>query len=313
MRIVVTSPSFGVYNKDTVKSMEKEGCTFIWVVPYDRDLLLDEIETADAFIAGVDKVDKEVIEQGRRLKVIAKHGIGVDNIDLKAAEQLGIPVTNSPGTNSDAVADLAFGLMISAARTIPQAHQLVKEGDWKRIDGTSVFGKTLGVIGLGKIGKGVAKRATGFDMNILGYDVAPSSPEEENLDIERVDLKKLYETADYITLHLPLLQSTKHLINKEALQKMKSNAVVINTARGGLIDESALAEALTSNQIRGAALDVFEKEPNVDPKLLSLDNLIVTPHMAAYTDEASRLTSDKTAENILNALQEKELTNVVNE
>ncbi|PLR73559.1 phosphoglycerate dehydrogenase [Bacillus sp. UMB0728] len=312
MKLIITTPSFGKFHERLIEEMEEKGCRILRLIPYSREEMLKEIVDADAWIVGLESADKELLERAENLKVIAKHGVGVDNIDLEAASAKGIAVTNAPGTNNDAVADLAFGLMLSTARSIPAANALVKGGEWGRFDGVSVWGKTLGVIGLGAIGKGVAKRAQGFEMKVLGYDVSAPAPDEKELNIERVSLTELLASADYISMHVPLNKYTEGMIGREQFDLMKPNSILINTARGGVIDEKALYEALANNKIRGCGLDVFEQEPPVYPELIGLKNLVTTPHIGAYTNEAVQLTSEMSAENVLRLLRDEPLENVVN-
>lgn len=312
MKVIVTSPSFGKFHTNIIRNMELEGCKVVTLIPYSKERMLEEVIDADAIIVGLEKIDEEIIDRGRNLKMVAKHGVGVDNIDLEAATKAGVLVANSPGTNNDAVADLAFGLVLSLARSIPVANIQVKSGQWPRYDGRSVWEKTIGIIGLGAIGVGVAKRASGFSMNILGYDITEPSAEENELNIKRVTLEEMLEQSDYISLHVPLNQHTENMIAAEAFDLMKDTAFLVNTARGGLIDEQALFKALKENKINGCALDVFEVEPPEKGSIPDLDNLIVTPHMAAYTVEAGYLTSEVTMNNVLRLKQEKELINIVN-
>ncbi|UFT98778.1 phosphoglycerate dehydrogenase [Radiobacillus kanasensis] len=311
MKIIVTSPSFGKFNPEIVGELESEGYTIKKLIPYSREKMLEELKDAYGIIVGLDKVDRELLDKAPNLRVIAKHGVGVDNIDLDAAKERGISVTNTPGTNNDAVADLAFGLMLSVARSIPEANSNLKEEKWLRYDGNSVWGKTIGVVGLGAIGKGLAKRAKGFNMEILGYDITEPSHEDADIGIERVSLNDLLRKSDYISLHAPLNKFTYHMIGKEELELMKSTSFLINTARGGLIDEEALKTALLNKEIKGCALDVFEEEPPQDFDLLKLDNIVVTPHMAAYTIEAVKYTSQMAADNVTQKLRNEEPRNLV--
>jgi D-3-phosphoglycerate dehydrogenase len=312
MKVIVTSPSFGKFHDCLVEEMEQKGCKVLVLIPYTREKMLKEIVDTDALIVGLETIDKEIMDHARQLKVIAKHGVGVDNIDIAAASEKGIAVTNAPGTNNDAVADLAFGLMLSVARSLPEANNLVKGQKWGRFDGVSVWGKTLGVVGLGAIGRGVAHRASGFNMKVLGYDISESTAEEQALNIERVSLQELLASSDYISLHVPLNKHTEGMIGVPEFDRMKPNAILINTARGGVINEKALYEALKDHKIRGCGLDVFEQEPPVNPELIGLNNLVVSPHIGAYTNESVQMTSQMSADNIYRLLNNEPLENVVN-
>ncbi|WP_223701203.1 phosphoglycerate dehydrogenase [Sutcliffiella deserti] len=312
MKVIVTSPSFGKFHDHLVEDMEGKGCKVLVLIPYSREKMLKEIVDADALIVGLETIDQEIIDSAKQLKVIAKHGVGVDNIDIVAASEKGIAVTNAPGTNNDAVADLAFCLMLSVARSIPAANNLVKNQKWGRFDGVSVWGKTLGVVGLGAIGRGVAQRASGFNMKVLGYDISEPSAEDKALNIERVSLQELITSSDYISLHVPLNKYTEGMIGEKQFEMMKSNAILINTARGGVINEKALYNALTTNKIRGCGLDVFEQEPPENHDLVGLSNLVVSPHIGAYTNEAVQLTSQMSADNIYRLLNNQPLENIMN-
>ena len=222
--------------------------------------LIKKIPTYDALIVRSEtKVTKAIIDAGSNLKVIGRAGVGVDNIDIQSATSKGIAVVNSPTGNTIAAAEHAFALMLSLSRRIPEANQTMKEGKWNRSSfmGAQIQDKTLGVIGLGKVGVEVVKRANAFGMKILGYDPYISNELANSLSVNLVDLDEIYKNSDFITLHIPLLESTKGLIGLNELKKMKPTTQIINAARGGLIDEDALYEALANNIISGAAVDVF--------------------------------------------------------
>jgi D-3-phosphoglycerate dehydrogenase len=224
------------------------------------------------------------------LKVIAKHGAGVDNIDVKTASERGIAVLSAPGANSNAVADLTIGLFLALARAIPLADRAVRQGQWPRVVGVELSGKTLGIVGLGQIGKKVARRATGFGMRILAYDLVTDPEFARQLGIDYVSLDRLCEQAHFISVHAPLTASTRGLLGERELRRMRSDACLVNISRGGVVDEEALYRSLKDGQIRGAALDVFSTEPPRDSPLVALDNAICTPHMGGYTVEALRET-----------------------
>lgn len=305
--VLVTTPSFCKYVKEPITRLKENQIGII----YDYGLkefkdFEDKVKySIKAIIVGLEKIDEAVLEYLPNLKVIAKHGAGIDNIDLELAKEKNINVYNVPGANREAVADAAIALMLNVARMICLADKSVREGKWERFYGVELGGKTLSIIGFGAIGKSVAKRAIGFGMRVLAYDVCPSDMN----GVELVDLDYAIENGDYISLHTPLLPSTYHLINKERIRKMKSNAYLINTARGGLIDEEALIEALINKRIAGAAIDVHESEPIVNPKFFDLNNVIVTPHLAGLTQEAVNKISVACTDYIIKDLKKEEGAN----
>lgn len=234
------------------------------------------------------KVTRKVIEAGKKLEVIARGGVGLDNIDAACAKERGIPVLNTPKASSISVAELAIGLMFAVARLLPQADASVKAGKWekKKFTGFELYGKRLGLIGIGRIGQEVAVRAMGLGMKVTTYDpFGCCSPTVQAPLIDMCDLDSLIKESDIITLHVPKTKETAHMIGKKQLDMMKQGVVIINCARGGIVDEQALCEALKSGKVKGAAVDVFEKEPPEDNPLLKLDNVIVTPHIGASTVE----------------------------
>jgi D-3-phosphoglycerate dehydrogenase / 2-oxoglutarate reductase len=251
------------------------------------------------------RVTQEVIEAGTQLKIIGRAGVGVDNVDIPAATRRGIVVVNSPEGNTTAAAEQALALMLALSRHIPQAHQSVREGRWerKKFMGTEVYKKTLGVVGLGKIGSHVATVAKAMGMQLLAYDPFITAERAEQIGCRLVDLDIIFREADYITLHVPKTPETANMINAETLSKMKPTARIINCARGGIIDEAALAEALKAGTIAGAALDVFSSEPLEESPLRELgDNAILTPHLGASTEEAQVNVAIDVAEQIRDVL-----------
>lgn len=260
------------------------------------------------------KVTRQVLEAGARLKVVGRAGVGVDNIDVPAATERGIIVINAPEGNTISAAEHAIAMMTSLARNIPAAACSMKAGEWKRTKfmGVELYKKTLGVIGLGRIGSEVVKRAKAMDMSILAYDPYISVEKAEKLGVTLTTLEEIYRKADFITLHAPLTKSTQYLIGEKELSLMKDGVRIINCARGGLINEQALYEALRSGKVAGAALDVFEKEPAVDNPLCSLENVIVTPHLGASTEEAQVNVAVQVAEQVVNALLGEPLVSAVN-
>jgi D-3-phosphoglycerate dehydrogenase len=242
----------------------------------------------DGYIAGLDTIDRAALESADRLKVIARYGTGVDNVDLKTAREKGIIVTNTPGANAASVAELALGLMLALARQIPEAAAATHEGKWPRVSGSSLEGKTVGIIGLGAIGRHLAQRLEGFDCRIVAHDPIADTEFARLHHIELHPLAEVLRQADFVSLNLPLTPETRGIVDSGFLATMKPGAYLVNTARGEVVDENALLEALRSGHLRGAALDAFSCEPP-DPNhpLLSLPQVIATPHIGAQTDGAT--------------------------
>src|SRR5215208_1633442 len=277
-------------------------------VPADE--LLKIIPEYDALIVrGQTRVTAAVIEAASRLKVIGRAGVGVDNIDLEAAKTHNITVVNAPSSTTVAVAELAFGLLLAVAREIPRAEATMKQGQWlkKEFEGVELSGKTLGIVGFGRIGMDVSKRAAAFGMNVITYDPNVSEHELEHGNAEPVSLQDLFAWSDFISLHLPLNVQTRDLIGRQAFSQMKNGVRIISTARGGIIDEAALLEALNSGKVAGAALDVFEKEPPGLTELVAHPSVIATPHIGAQTVEAQSRAAEDIASEVLSALQGKSL------
>jgi len=261
------------------------------------------------------KVTKDIIEAADNLKVIGRAGVGLDNVDLQAASKRGIIVMNTPGGNTMSTAEHAVSLMLSLSRNIPQADVSVKKGEWerKKFMGAEVYGKTLGIIGLGRIGTEVAKRAIAFGMKVIAYDPFLSLDKAKELGIESGELNIIFEKADYITVHSPLTEETKHIINKKAVEKMKRGVRIINCARGGIIDEAAVLEGINSGKIAGAAFDVYEKEPPLkDNPLFKCDKVVLTPHLGASTEEAQINVAVEIADSARDALLGCGIRNAVN-
>jgi D-3-phosphoglycerate dehydrogenase len=260
-----------------------------------KEELLKVIDLFDGvIIAASEPFDREVINAGKRLKVISRVGVGYDNVDVKAAVERGIYVTVTP-VNAETVADTAFGLIFAVARKIPQAHLFVKDGEWSSgkpvvsFMGFDVFGKTMGIIGLGRIGSVMAKRARGFDMPVLYYDMVRNKRLEKDLGIKFVSLEDLLLKADIVTIHVPLNEKTRGMIGEEQLKTMKRTAILINTARGPIVDEATLCKALKEGWIAGAGLDVFAHEPvNAGNPLLTLENTVYLPHLGSATFECRK-------------------------
>jgi len=305
----VTNASFAKYSKRAEEILQDYGLEIIRVkqpVTGENDLL-GQLDDVVAIITGLEPVTGKVINSAPRLRVIVKHGIGVDNIDLDAAKEKGVIVANSPGTNREAVADLVFGLMLSLARKIPQSDRQVREGKWPKVFGQSVWGKTLGIIGLGVIGKSVAQRAKGFNMKVLAFDKYWDEEFASANGIIRSEVDEILKESDYVTLHVPLMEETRNLIGEKQLSIMKPTAYLINAARGGVVDEDALYKALKEGRIAGAGIDVFSTEPPTQSPLLGLQNVILTPHMGGFTDGALSMTSEFVSQVVVDALKGREI------
>lgn len=310
-RILVTSRSFGTLSEKPVRTLTEAG----WEIVMDRDSFdadrfAKEIPEFDALIIGSHKFPAELMERCPRLRLIAKHGVGLDNIDLKAAKALGIRVTNAPGTNSGAVADLTFGLIIDCARHITKVARDVRAGIWKPAFGQDVYGKTLGIAGFGAIGRQVARRAKGFSMRVRVYDPLLDGIPEEFRDYCSLvpDLKEMVSQCNFVTLHVPLLESTRGLMGEQEFAAMPKGSCFLNMARGGCVDENALYNALASGHLSAAACDAVSVEPlPADHPLLTLDEMIVTSHIGMYSVEAIDAISQICADNAAALLRGEEL------
>ncbi len=260
------------------------------------------------------KVTAEALADSTRLKVIGRAGVGTDNIDKAAATKKGIVVMNTPGGNTISTCEHAFALMLSLCRNIPQAHASMQAGRWdrKKFMGTELCGKTLGIVGVGRIGGAIAKRAKAFEMRVLAYDPILSALKAESLGVELVSMDELIANADFITIHAPKSDKTNNMITAEQIKKMKPNCRIINTARGGIVNEQDLAEALRNNAIAGAALDVYTSEPFAENPFIGLDNIVMTPHLAASTDEAQLTVAVDVAQQMVDFLTTGAIVNAVN-
>jgi D-3-phosphoglycerate dehydrogenase len=261
---------------------------------------------AEGYIAGLDFVTLKVIAAAASLRVISRYGAGVDRVDLAAAKARNIAVCNTPGANAQAVADLAFALILAAARRIPVLDRKTREGRWPRSTGIELYGKRIGILGLGAVGRGVAKRAQGFSMEVLAYDpyIDTRYAEENHIIVSGFDA--LIAGADVISLHLPLTEETWYIINAGVMGRMKRGAIIINTARGGLIDEAAACGLLKSGHLGGLGLDAYEQEPPGQSPLFELENVVVTPHTASHTAEATANMAAMSVQNLIDVLSGKE-------
>lgn len=314
LKVLITSRSFGKIGDSAKKVLEDAGIEITNIsANFDQATFERIIPEFDALIIGAHDFSEADMERCPKLKIICKHGVGLDNIHVNKAKELGIAVCNAPGTNSNAVADLALGLMLSVCRKISHSAALVRDGVWKSHIGEDVCGKTVGLLGFGAIAKGVARRARGFGMKILAYDpFVTQLPEEFEGWVELCDMDTVITSCDILSVHIPLTPETRNTISTEELAKMKQGAYVINTARGGIVNEMALYEALKSGHLNGAAMDVVESEPMTpEHPLLSLDNVVVTPHIAMYSKEAINAVSMICAENVVACLTGGQMINRV--
>jgi len=286
-----------------IKILENSGLT----VDYFPEITLDDLKSKVSeynviVVRSRTKITKEIIQKASNTKIIARVGVGLDNIDTEESKKYNIEVINAGEASITAVSELVIGLMLSLSRNIPIANYETKNSNWikKNLIGTELKGKYIGIIGLGKIGRNVARLARGLRMNLIGYDIIPIDKSfVQEVSLITTDLKTLLESSDFVTCHVPFTAETKYLINKNTIAFMKNSAFIINTSRGEIIEEASLIEALKSKNIAGAALDVFEEEPPKNKELLSLSNLICTPHIGAQTKEGQELASTVIAEKII--------------
>lgn len=288
--------------------------------PPPKKVILEKVRNVDAIASLLsDKIDAEVFDAAPNLKIVAQIAVGFDNVDVQEATKRGIYVTNTPEVLTETTADFAWALLMAVARRVVEADKYVRAGKWKvswhpsMMLGRDVYGATIGIVGAGRIGYAVARRAKGFDMKILFYDVVPRPEMEKELGAKHVDLDTLLRESDFVSIHVPLMKETFHMINAEKLRLMKKTAYLINNARGPVVDERALYEALKEGGIAGAGLDVFEQEPTpVDNPLLKLDNVVVAPHISSASYETRSKMAEMVAENLVAFFDGKKPPNLVN-
>lgn len=301
LRVVATARSFCATDGPHQTMLRDAGLELVLApppAPLDGPALARLAADADALLLGLDRCDAGVFAAAPRLQVVARYGVGVDNVDLEAAERHGVTVTNTPGANTTAVAELTLGLILALARDLSAASAQVRAGGWSRRSGWELSGRTLGLLGLGRIGREVAVRARAFGMHVIAAD--PYARDVEG--VERVAQTDLWGLADVISLHVGLTPETRHVIDEAALARMRPHAVLINTSRGGLVDEAALARALEAGRIAGAAADCFEHEPPAGSPLLALPTFLATPHLGAATGEAALRMGVGASRNVLAVL-----------
>ena len=305
MKVLVTPRSFGKTDLGLFDRLKDAG---LEVIRNETGGILDEkamqtlLAPCEGVILGVDPMNAAVLAAAPKLKAIAKYGVGLDNIDLEACEVRGIKVSRTLGANSDAVADYAFALMLAVARRVALIDRRCRARDWSKITSIDVHGKTLGIIGLGAIGRRVARRARGFDMRVLASDSVWDDDFALSCGIERADADRICREADFISLHCLLNEETRHIINEKRLNSMKATVILVNTARGGLVDDAALLDALRAGRIYGAGLDVFAVEPPTEPDWYTLDNVIMGSHCSSSTSGAVSLMGNMAVDNLLRDL-----------
>jgi D-3-phosphoglycerate dehydrogenase len=313
-KVLITAKSF-LISPEPMKILQDAGCEAVYqdaVFPVNEDLLIEQIRGADALVFGMEPVTKRLLDAAPRLKVIARPGVGYDTVDLEAASANKIAVTIAP-ENNESVADFVIGLMLASARGIVDAVSNTRQRRWERVTGTEIWNKAIAIVGLGRIGKGVAKRARGFDMRVLAVETYRDEQFAAQHGVEFVSLVEALSQADFVTLHTPLTPETADLINARTIALMKPGAYLINTARGGLIDEQALAEAVLSRHLAGAAVDVLKVQgTHSTSPLLSTPGILVTPHMATYSREAQKRVAISVAHSVVTALKGERPQNVVN-
>lgn len=292
-------------DKTLIERLKAEGIEVVEDLDLDRAGLLEKVKEVDALVVrGRTQVDAEVIHAGTKLKIIARYGVGLDNIDTETAKEEGVFVANAAAAPAQSVAELTITLMLAVLRKIPVGDAGLRRGEWlkKQLMGKTLNGKTLGIVGTGAIGQIVAKIAMAFGVKVIGYDVILYD-EVREMGVNYVSFEELLVQADIITIHVPLLPSTAKMFNAETFKKMKKTVILINTSRGGVIDQSALYNALKSGEIGGAGLDVFEMEPPGEDPLFELNNVVVTPHIAGQTQEAQEAIGEIIAQQIFDKLK----------
>ena len=305
-----------------LKTIKQHFDVEVWpeYAPPPKGVIIEKAKNVDVLVSLLsDKIDVEVFNAAPKLKIVSQLAVGFDNIDVPEATKRGIYVTNTPEVLTDTTADFAWSLLMAVARRVVEADKYVRTGKWKvgwhpaMLQGRDVHGATIGIVGAGRIGYAMAKRATGFGMKILFYDVIPRPEIEKDLGAKKVDLDTLLKEADFVSLHVPLMKETHHLMNAEKLKLMKKTAYLINNARGPVVDEKALYEALKEGRIAGVGLDVFEQEPtSVDNPLLKLDNVVVAPHISSASYETRSEMSKMVADNLVSFFDGKKPPNLVN-
>lgn len=315
MKILVTPTSLQPGSDQKALNILKEFSEDLVFNPLGRPLREEELipllSDCDGYIAGLDYITENVLDSCGKLKVISRYGAGCDRVDIEAAKKHHIVVTNTPGANAQAVGELAFGLILCTARKIAYLDSQLRRGRWVRATGVELAGKTLGIIGLGAIGRVVAKCAGGFDMRVLAYDPYIDHPYCQTNGIAPVSFEELIRKADIVSLHLPLNSKTRCMINASVMEEMKQGVIIVNASRGGIIDEESAYEYLKKGKLGGLGLDAFEVEPPKVSPLFELPNVIVTPHTGAHTGEAAENMANMAVKNLIDVLSGKDCAYIV--
>ena len=280
--------------------------------PLTEDELIELLPDCEGYIAGLDQITGKVIESAPKLRAISRYGVGYERVDIEAAKRHGVVVTNTPGANSEAVGELTIAMLLAVARKVPYLDRTTRDGGWVRSNGVELMGKTMGIMGLGAIGRVVARCSAGFGMKVLAYDPYIDAAYCADHGIENCTFETILRESDVISLHLPLLDSTRHIIDAEAISKMKDGAILLNASRGGLIDEEAVYEALKTGKLGGLGMDAFETEPPKDSPLFEFENVVATPHTGAHTQEATANMARMSVENLIAVLSGAECPFIVN-
>lgn len=309
MRILITPTSLSAQPQLAALDALRERGAELITNPYGRPMtpqeLIDELDGVQGVIAGLDSFTAEVFEHAGELQVIARYGVGYDRIDLQAAQAAGVWVTNAPGANAHSVAELALGLMFCVARQIPRSAEAVNQGQWPRFAGVELSGRTLGVLGMGAVGRSLAQMAAGIGMKVLAFDPGFNTEQLTQMGVQPCELEEIFTASDVLTLHMPLTQDTRHIVSGQRIAMMPPGAILINTARGGLIDEQAALEGLQTGQLHGIGLDAYETEPPQDSVLVGHPRVVSTPHIGAQSQEAVERTATAAVKNLLAALDGK--------
>ena len=315
-KVLVTATNYSTYCSAAKALLEENGVEVIenpYGRPMPRDELLTVVGDIDGAVVGVDTWNEKIFAHAPKLRAMARFGVGVDNIDLAAAKAHGIQVTNAKGMNSNPVAELTVGLILSTLRNVPAFNASIREGKWDRFMGRDLAGMTVGLLGFGDIAQRVAKKLSGFDVSICAYDLYPNLEKARELNVEMVSMEETLHRADVVCMHLPSLPSTHHIMDAQTFGMMKDGSYFINTARGALVDETALAQALRSGKLTAAAIDVFDQEPvRRDNPLFALPNLFATPHTAAETYDTYHNVGLATARQLLDVFAGKKPNNLLN-